>query len=51
MLGLLGLMIAIFSSKQRKMSMQDRHLCWPPWLFLRPAVATTFVNLESPLDF
>jgi len=28
-LGLIGLIIATSSSKQRKITMQDRHLCWP----------------------
>jgi len=33
MLGLIGL-----SSKQRKLTMQDRHLHWPRYFFLDPAV-------------
>jgi len=24
--------------------MQDRHLCWPPYFFLGPAVAPHFLN-------
>jgi len=40
MLGLIGLIIATSSSKQWKITMQDRHLCCPPLLFLGPAVAS-----------
>jgi len=35
--------------KQRKITMQDRHLCWPPYSFLGPAVPPTFLIFESPL--
>jgi len=36
-------------SKQLKLTMQDKHLCWPPYFFLGSAVAPHFLSLESPL--
>jgi len=30
--------------------MQDRHLCFPPYFYLGPAVAPTYIILESPLQ-
>jgi len=35
-LGLIGLTIATYSSKQRKITMQDKDLCWPPYFSLGP---------------
>jgi len=31
-------------SKQRKITMQDKHLCWPPYFFLGPGVAPHFLS-------
>jgi len=36
MLGLIGLIEANQSSLQRKITMQERHLCWSPLFFLAP---------------
>jgi len=47
MLGLIGL--ANQSSLQWKITMKERHLCWPPYFFHGPAVPPTFFILESPL--
>jgi len=44
MLGLIGSIIANQSSLQRKITMQERYLCWPPTFFLGPAVATQFFH-------
>jgi len=44
MLGLIGLIIANQSSSQRKITMQERHLCWPPTFFLGPAVLPQFFH-------
>jgi len=49
MLCLIGLIIATSSWKQRKITTQDRHLCWRPYFLLDPAVAPHFLILESPL--
>jgi len=45
----MGLIIANQPSLQRKITMQERQLCWPPYFFLGPAVAPSFFILESPL--
>jgi len=42
MLGLIGLIIANQSSLQRKVTMQERPLFWPPYFFLGPAVSPHF---------
>jgi len=44
MLGLIGLIIATFFSKQQKITMQDRHLCCRPNFFRGPAVALHFFH-------
>ena len=49
MWGLIGLIIANQSSLQRKITMQERHLCWPPCSFLGHAVPSQFFILELPL--
>jgi len=49
MLDLIGLIIANQPSLQRKITMLERHLCWPPHFFLGPAVPPSFFILESPL--
>jgi len=50
MLGLIGLIIANQSSLQRKVTTQEKHLCWSSYFFLGPAVLPpTFFILESPL--
>jgi len=50
MLGLIGLVIANQSSLQRKIIMQERHLCWPLYFLLWPGSAPpNFFILESPL--
>ena len=36
MLGLIGLVVANQSSLQWKITMQERHLCWPTYFFLAP---------------
>jgi len=43
MLGLIGLIVANQSSLQWKITMQERHLCWPPTFFLGPAMPPTFL--------
>ena len=49
-LGLIGLIIANQYSLQRKITMQERHLYWPPYFFPWPRSAPpTFFILESPL--
>jgi len=49
MLGLTGLIIANQSSLQRKITMQERRLCWPPHFSLTPQCPPSFFILESPL--
>jgi len=49
MLGLIGLIIAYQSSLQRKITMQKRHLRWPPTLFFDHTVPPSIFILESPL--
>jgi len=53
MLGLIGLIIANQSSFQQKVTMQERHLCWPPTFFHGPAMALPLSILESsqPTEF
>jgi len=46
MLGLIGLITGNQSSFQRKITMQERHLCWPSTFFLGPL---SFFIRESPL--
>jgi len=43
-LGLTGLITATESSKQRKITMQDRHFCWPPYIFFGPEVVPHLFN-------
>jgi len=50
-LGLIGLIIATSSSKQWKITMQDRYLCCPPYFFLGPAVATQFFHSRIATDY
>jgi len=38
MLALIRLITANQSSLQRKITMEERHLCWPPYFYLDPAV-------------
>ena len=42
MLGLINHTNLIF--KTMKITMQDRHLCWPPYFFLGPAMALHFFH-------
>ena len=50
MLRLMGLIIANQSSLQRKITMQERYLCWPPYFLPWPGSAPpSFFILESPL--
>jgi len=50
MLGLIGLITANQSSSQRKITMQQRCLCWPHYYFPWPrSVPASFSILESPL--
>jgi len=50
MLGLIGLIIANQSSLQRKITMQERHLCCPPYFLPWPSSGPpSFFILESPL--
>jgi len=42
MLDLIVLIIATYSSKQRKITMQDKHLCWPSYFFHGPQCPPTF---------
>jgi len=45
-----ALIIANQSSLQRKMTMQERHSCWPPYSFPWPRIGPpSFFILESPL--
>jgi len=43
-------MIATQPSKQQKITMQNRHLCWPPYFFLGPAVPPHFFNSRIATD-
>ena len=50
MLGLIGFIIGNQLSLQRKITMQERHLCWPPYFFPWPRSAPpSFFIRESPL--
>jgi len=50
MLEFIGLIIANQSSLQRKITMQERNLCWPSYFFPRPRSAPpSFFIPESPL--
>jgi len=50
LLGLIGFLIASQSSWQRKITMQERHLCWPPYFLPWPGSGPpSFFILESPL--
>ena len=44
MLGLIGLIIANKSSLQWKITMQERHLCCPPYFFPWPCSAPHFFH-------
>jgi len=44
MLGLIGLIVVNQSSLQWKITMQEGHLCWPPYFFPRPRSASTFFH-------
>jgi len=44
MLGLIGLIIANQSLLQWKITMQERHLCWPPYFFPWPRSVPYFFH-------
>jgi len=50
MLDLIGLIIVNESSLQRKIDMQERHLCWAPYFFLWPGSAPQFFHSRIATD-
>jgi len=44
MLGFIGFVIANQSALQRKITMQEKRLCWPPTFFLDRAVPPQFFH-------
>jgi len=44
---LIGLIIANQSSLQRKIAMQEKYLCWPPYFFPWPCSAPPFFHFRT----